>query len=92
MDDDPGGLSNRDELLNNVRRKQEMIQAVDRRMMEFHIMFRDERDEAIKLLVSEAKTPGERNSIKRELCTLLGVTPQWLNKLLRGEAYRRRTD
>lgn len=82
----------KEQLLKDVQRKQAVIRGVDNRMKKFHVMFREERDVIIHRLLDEAKTPGERIAIKRELCTILGVTPQWLNRLLRGEAYRRSTD
>lgn len=68
------------------------MEAVVVRLRQFRDQFRDERDQWISKALETAETPGERAAVKRELCSILGVTPQWLNKLLKGEAYRRSSD
>lgn len=68
-----------------VLRKQRELEAVTERMTQYRDAFRDERDKAV-IRAIEAGIP------KKELADMLNVTPQWLNKLKRGEAYRRASD
>lgn len=69
-----------------------MLIAADARMRAFRDLFRGERDEWIHHAINACETPAELREVKHEICDMLGVTPQWLNKLLRGEAYRRKDD
>ena len=66
-------------------RRQAQYDNVIKRMTEYKALFRDERDEAVRDALAHGVT-------KKEIVQILGCTPQWLNKLLRGEAYRRSTD
>lgn len=65
------------------------MEAVQARMGQFLDQYRAERNEWIHKAIECAETPHDRITVKHEICILLGVTPQWLNKLLRGDAYRR---
>lgn len=68
-----------------LARAQAQLEAATERTLVFRALFRDERDEAIKKAV-EAKVS------TAEVATIVHSTPQWVNKILRGEAYGRRTD
>jgi ribosome-binding protein aMBF1 (putative translation factor) len=68
-----------------VVRKQRELEAVTERMTQYRDAFRDERDKAVMRAL-------EAGVSKKELADTLNVTPQWLNKLKRGEAYRRASD
>jgi hypothetical protein len=59
--------------------------AMERRVYEHLAREREERDAAIKR-ACEAGNP------KKKLATALNMTPQWLNAILRGTAYKRRLD
>lgn len=74
-----------DEAKQELVRRQAQLDNVGKRMIEYRNMFRDERDEAVREALKKGVT-------KREVTEILDVTPQWLNKLLRGQAYRRSTD
>lgn len=82
----------RDQAIREVGRSHAECAAVIVRLQMFRDMFRDERDEWIVKALDTARTPSERLEIKRELCVVLGVTPQWLNRLLKGDAYRKGSD
>jgi hypothetical protein len=68
-----------------LKRAQAQLEAAVERMTTFQELFRDERDEAVRK-AAEVKVP------KTEIAAIVHSTPQWVNKILRGEAYKRRTD
>lgn len=72
-----------DRALEVVARAQAQLEAVDVRMAMFKEQFRNERDDAVKAAI-------ELGYSRQEIADVLGVTPQWVNKILRDEARRRR--
>lgn len=75
----------KEELRREIIRKQAEMEAVQRRMMQYRDAFRDERDALVIRGIQEGIP-------KKELAMILGVSVTWLNKLVKGEAYRRSTD
>jgi hypothetical protein len=75
----------KDDALAELERRQQQLEAAGGRMTQFVEMFRDERDDAIR----RAKDAG---ATTREIAPYVKASPQWVNKVLRGEAYRRRSD
>lgn len=71
--------------LDDLRSAQSQLEAVVERMSQFRDQFRDERDQAIHRAVA-LKIP------RKEIADTIGVTPQWINSMIRGTAYRRRED
>lgn len=71
-----------DKALEAVVKAQAQLDAVDKRMAAFKNQFRIERNMAVSKAI-EAKVS------RQEVADVLGVTPQWINKLLRDEAKRR---
>lgn len=59
--------------------------AMERRVQDHLAMERKERDEAIRH-ACHAGNP------KIKIARMLNMTPQWLNAILRGTAYKRRSD
>jgi hypothetical protein len=59
--------------------------AMEERMKQLIAVEREERDRAIRSAVDHGVT-------KAKLSAEMHITPQWLNRILRGEAYRRKTD
>lgn len=72
-----------DRALEAVVKAQAQLDAVDKRMAAFKEQFRIERNMAVSKAILEAKVT------KQEVADVLGVSPQWVNKLLRDEARRR---
>jgi hypothetical protein len=66
-------------------RRQAQLDNVVVRMAEYRGMFREERDEWVRECLNNGVS-------KKDIAEILGVSPQWLNRLLRGQAYRRSTD
>jgi hypothetical protein len=59
--------------------------AMEERVKQLVAVEREERDRAIRQAV-EHGVP--KSKLAAEMC----MTPQWLNRILKGEAYRRKTD
>jgi methionine synthase II (cobalamin-independent) len=78
-------LPSKEEAIRELRRAQWQYEGAEKRTQEFREMFRDERDAAIKMAV-DARVP------KKEIAEIVHSTPQWVNKILRGEAYGRLLD
>lgn len=76
-----------EQALREVRATHEQLVSAQRRLLEIRDTYRMERDEAIRYAISLG---GSR--AKKEICVIIDASPQWLNKLLRGEAYRRSSD
>lgn len=86
MTEDDSGLTEEQQLaVEAVRFAQAQYEAVVERMMDYKTLFRDDRDAAVRKAL-ELKVP------KTLIAGELKVSTVWLNKLLRGEAYRRNTD
>lgn len=58
---------------------------MEERMKQLMEVEREERDRAIKLAIDHGVP-------KSKMAVELHITPQWLNRILKGQAYRRRTD
>lgn len=71
--------------IEKLRVSQAQFEAIVDRMTSFKALFRDERDAAIKE-AAEAKVS------TKDIAVIVHATPQWVNKVLRGTAYGRRTD
>lgn len=72
-------------ILEELRRAQSQFIAAGGRMTQFVELFREERDIVIKKAV-EARIP------RATIAVIIDASPQWVNKILRGEAYRRSSD
>lgn len=67
-----------------VQFTQKQYEAVIERMQDYKTLFRDDRDAAVRKAL-DLKVP------KALIAVELKVSTVWLNKLLRGEAYHRRS-
>lgn len=76
---------NPEEMKEELVRRQAQLDNVVVRMAEYRGMFREERDEWVRECLNNGVS-------KKDIAEILGVSPQWLNRLLRGQAYRRSTD
>lgn len=72
-----------DRALEVLAKAQAQLEAVEARISFFKEEFRNERDDAVKAAI-------EQGHSRQEIADVLGMSPQWVNKLLRDEARRRR--